>query len=204
MFITFEGIEGVGKTTHLLFVAGELEKAGKKVLVTREPGGTSIGEEIRNILLSHKNNSMTAMTELLLIFAARAQHIDTIIRPALEEGKWVLCDRFIDSTYAYQGGGRSVKDEHILALENLVVGPLSPHLTFIFDAPAETGLSRAKSRNAASDRIESQDMDFFERVRKAYHSHALRNPDRYEVVDATRSLLEVQNSILEIIKRLIR
>ncbi len=202
MFITFEGIEGVGKSTHLRFVAQLLEKAGRDVLVTREPGGTTIGDDIRNILLSHQNNDMTALTELLLMFAARAQHIDKVIQPALSEGKWVLCDRFVDSSYAYQGGGRGIPDESIAILENLVVQDLKPVLTFIFDAPVELGLKRARNRGS-SDRIEREKVEFFERAVKSYHSHATKNPERYEFIDATRSLSEIQNHLSKIIERIL-
>lgn len=220
MFISVEGIEGVGKSTHLKFIAQELEKAGIAVVQTREPGGTTIGEEIRTILLSHRREPVAPLTELLLMFAARAQHMESVVHPALKEGRWVLCDRFIDSTYAYQGGGRGISENAIAVLEKLVLNAFSPDVTFIFDAPAEVGLKRVQGRQidlskvgesqavdrqaAQLDRFEQEEMAFFERVRQTYHSHAIRNPSRYRVIDATRSLEEVQGAIMAVIMEIIK
>lgn len=202
MFITFEGIEGVGKTTHLNFMTQELQKKGISLIVTREPGGTPIGEEIRDILLAHRYERVAPMAELLLMFAARAQHVDTVIQPALKAGQWVLCDRFTDATYAYQGGGRGIIAEDIAALEQLVLGSFRPDLTIIFDAPADVGLKRIRIRGNHADRFEQEKMEFFERVRKTYLSHASQNPLRYKVIDATLSLAQVQNQVLDLIKSL--
>jgi len=196
MFITFEGIEGVGKTTHLQAIAAYLREKGNLVIVTREPGGTLMGEEIRNIILSHRNENVLPMTELLLLFAARMQHIETIIRPALLRGEWVLCDRFIDASYAYQGGGRGLSLDIIQQLEQLVVKDCVPNLTFIFDAPVAVGLSRVKKRQQTEDRIEKEKIDFFERVRQIYLQRARFNENRYCVVDAEKTLIEVEKTVL--------
>ena len=192
MLITFEGIEGVGKTTHLKWMADYLQQQDQSVVVTREPGGTPMGEEMRNIILAHRHEYVVPMTELLLMFAARAQHIETIIRPALQKNQWVLCDRFIDASYAYQGGGRGMSMDIIADLEKLVLNNCQPTLTFIFDAPVEIGLNRVKSRNQGQDRIETEQKEFFERVRQTYLQRALKNKDRYCVIDATQTLEAVQ------------
>lgn len=197
MFITFEGIEGVGKSTHLHFMAELFRKAGHSVLITREPGGTPMGEEIRDILLAHRNERVAPMTELLLMFAARAQHVDTVIAPALAAGHWVLCDRFTDATYAYQGGGRGLSMDQIEALENLVLGNFRPNYTVLLDAPAEIGLSRIKLRGA-TDRIEQEKIDFFERVRSAYLARAKIHSNRFRMIDAKIPLLEVEKLVLKL------
>lgn len=203
MFITFEGIEGVGKTTHLKWMAEQLSHAGIELLTTREPGGTPMGEEIRDILLAHRHERVTPLTELLLMFAARAQHVDTVIRPALDRGQWVLCDRFVDATYAYQGGGRGVETDLIAKLEKLVLGDFKPDLTLLFDAPIEVGLSRVSGRGGIPDRIEQEKLDFFERVRLAYKARADLDPVQYKIIDASKTLLDVQKVLLEISKNLI-
>jgi dTMP kinase len=204
MFITFEGIEGVGKTTHLLYMADQLRAVGIDVLTTREPGGTPMGEEIRDILLAHRHERVAPLTELLLMFAARAQHVDRVIRPALDAKRWVLCDRFVDATYAYQGGGRGVETDLIEKLEKLVLGDFKPDLTLLFDAPIFVGLNRVKSRGGVQDRFEQEQLDFFERVRLAYQARAHYDPERHKIIDASRSLLEVQQSVSEIIENLIQ
>jgi dTMP kinase len=203
MFITFEGIEGVGKTTHLKWVAEQLQHAGIQVLTTREPGGTPMGEEIRDILLAHRHERVAPLTELLLMFAARAQHVDTVIHPALERGNWVLCDRFVDATYAYQGGGRGVEIALISKLEKLVLGNFKPDLTLLFDAPTNIGLSRIKGRDRVQDRFEQEKLDFFERVRLAYKARADQDPRRYKIIDASKTIDEVQTVLLQITTRLI-
>ncbi len=203
MFISFEGIEGVGKTTHVKFMAEMLQQAGITVLVTREPGGTPMGEEIRNILLVHRHERVVPMTELLLMFAARAQHVDTVIRPALDRNQWVLCDRFVDASYAYQGGGRGVRMETIADLETLVLGDFKPDLTLVFDAPAMMGLQRAKGRSSHQDRFEQEKMDFFERVREVYLTRAKSDPKRCRIIDASRALIDVQKDVSSIIHELI-
>ena len=201
MFITVEGIEGVGKTTHLKTINDYLCEKGHVVVLTREPGGTPMGEEIRHIILSHRGEKVLPMTELLLLFAARMQHIETVIRPALLRGEWVLCDRFIDATYAYQGGGRGMPWDVIHQLEQLVVKDCKPDLTLIFDVPVATGLNRVKKRQQVEDRIEQEKIEFFERVRKAYLERASLNKNQYRVIDAQKTLVEVQEIVLDQIKR---
>lgn len=203
MFITFEGIEGVGKTTHLKWMAEQLSHAGIAVLTTREPGGTPMGEEIRDILLAHRHERVAPLTELLLMFAARAQHVDTVIRPALERGSWVLCDRFVDATYAYQGGGRGVEIVLIEKLEKLVLGDFKPDLTLLFDVPIELGLNRVRGRGGIPDRIEQEKRDFFERVRLAYIARANLDSKRHKIIDTSKTLADVQKMLLEITKNLI-
>ena len=159
-FITLEGSEGAGKSTNLAFIRQLLEQAGRQVIVTREPGGTPLGEQIRSLLLNHHKDAMTSDTELLLMFAARAQHIAQVIRPALSAGNYVLCDRFTDATYAYQGGGRGIDSMRIAALEAWVQGDLRPDLTIYLDVPVEIGLARAGARSNP-DRFESGEQDYF-------------------------------------------
>ncbi len=193
-FITVEGIEGVGKTTNIEFIASLLQKAGKELVLTREPGGTSLGEDVRELLLGHKHDGMSRDAELLLMFAARAEHLDKIVNPALEEGKWVLCDRFTDATYAYQGGGRGFDTAPIEILENLVQGELRPALTLLLDVSVEVGLDRAGKRSEP-DRFEKEKHDFFERVRQTYLQRAQADSQRMVVIDASQSLENVQSQI---------
>jgi dTMP kinase len=193
-FITLEGGEGVGKSTNLEFVRQHLEATGKSVTVTREPGGTPLGEQIRALLLDHRHDGMSADTELLLMFAARAQHIAQLIHPALARGQWVLCDRFTDATYAYQGGGRGIAAERIALLETWVQGALRPDLTLLLDAPVAVGMSRAGRRGMA-DRFEREELAFFERVRHSYLDQARRFPERYRVIDAGQALDAVQDQL---------
>ena len=202
IFITVEGIEGVGKSTHMSFIAERLEARGRTVVQTREPGGTPLGEGIRALLLDRTHAGMNAEAELLLIFAARAQHIETVIRPSLAAGNDVLCDRFTDATYAYQGGGRGIGIERIAVLESFVQKALRPHLTFLLDAPAELACTRAKHRSE-SDRFEAEDMAFFERVRAAYLQRAAREPGRFQIVDATQPLDAVRQQIADLVQRMI-
>jgi dTMP kinase len=182
-FITLEGIEGAGKTTQREAVADCLRAAGLDVLTTREPGGSAIAERIRALLLDPDNTGMHGDTELLLMFAARAEHLDKTIRPALEAGVWVLCDRFTDATYAYQGGGRGVARRHIALLEDLVQDGLRPDLTLLFDLPVVEGLARARGRSVP-DRFESEATRFFEAVRAEYLAIAEREPERVRIIDA--------------------
>ncbi len=193
-FITLEGSEGSGKSTNLAFIHQYLLESGIDVVLTREPGGTPVGETIRELLLDHRNNEMASDTELLLMFAARAQHLHELILPALEAGKWVLCDRFTDATYAYQGAGRGIENDRIALLEQWVQGDLRPDLTFFLDLPVEQGLARAGERSAP-DRFEREQLDFFERVRQGYLHQASRAPERYRVVDASVSLAAVQSQL---------
>jgi len=197
-FITVEGGEGAGKTTQLAFIREYLERAGYQVVLTREPGGTALGEEIRALLLGHRHDGMTPATETLLMFAARAEHLKRVIRPALAAGCWVLCDRFTDATYAYQGGGRGVSPERIAVLEDWVQGELRPDLTLLFDLPVAAGLERAGRRGAA-DRFEREKADFFERVRAAYLERAWRDPDRHRIVNAARPVETVRTEVESIL-----
>ena len=200
-FITLEGIEGVGKTTNLNYVRAKLEQRGIEVVVTREPGGTPLGEQIRELLLTPRDESIADMAELLLVFAARAQHLDSVIAPALARGAWVLCDRFTDATFAYQGGGRQLDAEPVALLETLVQGQCRPNLTLLLDLPVETGLARARARGKP-DRIEGEQQAFFERVRAAYLERARQNPERITVIDAAPPLEQVQKSIDLALERL--
>lgn len=197
-FITIEGIEGGGKSTHLALVRSLLEAAGKSVVVTREPGGTTLGEEVRELLLDHRHEGMASDAELLLMFAARAEHLHRVIRPALAEGRWVLCDRFTDATYAYQGGGRGLAEERVAALEAWTQGELRPSLTLLLDVPVAVGLERAGGR-ALADRFEQERHEFFERVRACYLRRAEHEPARFRVIDARPPLAQVQAEIREVV-----
>lgn len=194
MFITLEGSEGSGKSTNLAYIRDRLEAQGIDLIVTREPGGTPLAEAIRTLLLDQRNSAMCSDTELLLMFAARAQHLAELILPALNAGKWVLCDRFTDATYAYQGAGRGIARERIALLEQWVQGTLRPDLTLFLDLPVDLGLQRASSRGEP-DRFEREQLAFFERVRAGYLQQAAAAPQRYRVIDAARSLAEVQQQI---------
>lgn len=197
-FITLEGSEGSGKSTNLHYIHERLKQSGIDVVLTREPGGTPLGEAIRELLLDHRQQAMASDTELLLMFAARAQHLHELILPALEAGKWVLCDRFTDATYAYQGAGRGIERERIAQLEQWVQGPLRPDLTLFLDLPVAQGLARAGER-AELDRFEREAIDFFERVRQGYLAQAEAEPRRYRVVDASCPLEEVQSQLAAIL-----
>ena len=193
-FITVEGIEGVGKTTNIEFIHKWLLAAGKDVVVTREPGGTPLGEAIRGLLLDPQYTGMDSTCELQLMFAARAEHLARVIRPALEEGQWVLCDRFTDATYAYQGGGRGIDTGIIARLEALVQGGFRPDITLLLDVPVEVGLARASKRGDL-DRFEQEKVEFFERVRQAYLDMARQYTARYRVIDASQPLEQVQQQL---------
>lgn len=192
MFITFEGIEGVGKSTQLSLAVKALQQAGVTVVATREPGGTPMGEEIRDILLKHRHEVVDPLAELLLLFAARAQHLETIIRPSLKRGQWVVCDRFMDATYAYQGGGRGMSLDILQRLEKLILADFKPDLTFLLDAPSDISLQRITGRGGHPDRFEQEQQAFFERVRSMYQLRAEQDPKRFVVIDATLSLDQVQ------------
>ena len=193
-FITIEGSEGAGKSTAQTFLADKLTAQGISVLQTREPGGTPLAEAIRRNLLSVDEEAPVEMAELLLVFAARAQHLAKVIEPALEQGQWVLCDRFTDATYAYQGAGRGLSAELIGKLETLAQGDRHPDTVILLDMPPQIGLARARARGAL-DRFEQEEQAFFERVRQGYLERAAAFPDRYVVVDATQELSEVQRSL---------
>ena len=196
-FITVEGVEGAGKSTNLKFVAGLIRETGKKVLITREPGGTMLGERIRDLLLDRSEDGVAPMAELLLMFAARAQHMKEVIRPTLDRGEWVVCDRFTDSSYAYQGGGRELGAEVVRQMVQLVLGDFRPDLTILFDIDVATGLARA-TKGAQADRFESEKRAFFERARKAFLDRARENRP-YHVIDASKPIDQVQAEITEIL-----
>ena len=202
VFITFEGVEGAGKTTNIEYIAEKIKAAGHKILLTREPGGTELGEAVRELLISKDFPEMHYNTELLLMFAARAEHLQRKIIPALEQGKWVLCDRFTDATYAYQGAGRNIDQNSIQVLENLVQGTLRPDYTFLFDIDADIGLARAQSRGE-TDRFEQQHIDFFNRVRSAYLKMAEENKNRYRIVNAKFDLQTVQTQIDKLLSQIL-
>lgn len=199
-FITLEGIEGVGKTTNREYIRSLLEQSGRPCVETREPGGTPLGEALREMLLEHKHEGMSSDAELLMMFASRAEHLHKVILPALVAGENVLCDRFTEATYAYQGGGRGINDKKIAELENWVQGELRPDLTIILDAPVETGRDRA-GRRSEPDRIEKEQNDFFERVRQTYLQLANHYPHRIAVVDASIALEQVQTQIYHVMKQ---
>lgn len=199
VFITVEGTEGVGKSTNIAFIRQYLEKAGHTVVVTREPGGTQLGERIREWILSSRAGSLSATTETLLMYSARAHHIERVIQPALNAGKWVVCDRFVDATLAYQGAGRQADPKLLQHLAKAVLADLQPELTLLLDAPLDIGFGRIRNRD--KDHFEQEDRDFFERVRAEYHAIAAREPDRVEVVDAAQTPEDVQLSIRGILDR---
>jgi dTMP kinase len=201
-FVTFEGTEGVGKSTQMDNAASTLRDQGIELVVTREPGGTPMAEAIRELLLAPRDEPVNDMTELLLMFAARAQHLHSLILPQLEAGRWVLCDRFTDATFAYQGGGRGVAAETIATLETLVQGDLRPDHVILLDAPVATGMARAKNRGRL-DRFEQEQVAFFERIRRVYLDRAAAAPDRYHVVDAARSLADVSEDVSVLLKGLV-
>lgn len=202
-FITVEGGEGVGKSTQIATLRTALQARGIDVVLTREPGGTPRAERIRGLLLEATEEPMPPLAELLLVFAARADHVANLIEPALARGAWVLCDRFTDATFAYQGGGRGLDVGYIAALEQWVQRGLRPDLTLLLDAPLEIGAERAGKRNAAAgvvDRFELERRDFFERVRAAYLDRARREPDRIAVIDASGEPEQVARAILSTVE----
>ncbi len=194
LFITLEGGEGAGKSTQLDYIRRRIEAAGIPLHVTREPGGTPLAEQIRDLLLERCEEAMAADTELLLMFAARAQHLAVLIRPALARGEWVLCDRFTDATYAYQGGGRGIEPARIAVLEDWVQGDLRPDLTLLLDVPVAVGMARVGQRGEL-DRFEREQRDFFERVRAAYLARAAAEPERFRIIDAAEDVAGVQRQI---------
>jgi len=200
-FITVEGIEGVGKSTNIAFLAGLIERRGYGVVTTREPGGTPAAERIRALLLEHGSEPVPDIAEMLLFFAARSLHLSNRIRPALDRGDWVVCDRFTDASRAYQGFGRQLGLERINTLAGWVQEGLEPDLTILLDAPASVGMGRAE-RRGATDRLESEQTSFYERVREGYLSLAKAEPRRFAVIDASRTLPEVQAGIEAALARL--
>lgn len=202
LFITVEGGEGVGKSTNMAFLEGHLREQGIELVVTREPGGSLLGEDIRAMLLQLREEPVSPMAELLLIFAARAQHISECIEPALATGKWVLCDRFTDATYAYQSGGRGLDSGIVRRLESLVQGQLRPDVTLLLDAPVDIGMARARGRGEL-DRFEQEQKEFFERVRRTYRQLARESSGRYRVIDASQPLADVQRQLLKVCRDLL-
>jgi dTMP kinase len=202
LFIVLEGGEGVGKSTNLQFIQQFLQQANIPLQSTREPGGTEIAEQIRALILKKQAEPMADLTELLLMFAARAQHLTQKIQPALAQGQWLLCDRFTDATYAYQGGGRQLNKSVIEQLEQLVQNDLRPDCVILLDAPIEVGMQRAVAR-AELDRMEQENRQFHQRVRDAYLSRAAQNPQRYAVIDASQALEQVQADIQQVLEHLI-
>lgn len=201
-FITVEGIEGVGKSTNIEFLSGIIEQKGFEVLLTREPGGTPMAERIRQMLLEHGDEPLPDIAESLLFFASRSLHINNTIRPALEAGKWVVCDRFTDASRAYQGYGRKLGLDKIDLMAEWVQGDLQPDLTLLLDAPVEVGMARAEKRGGA-DRLDSEEAAFYGRVREGYLSLAAAQPERFAVIDASREIAQVQAEIAREINRLV-
>ncbi len=193
-FITVEGIEGTGKSTNLEFIAGLITERGHTVARTREPGGTPMAEQIRQLLLDHGQEPLPPIAELLLFFAARSLHLQNTILPALESGQWVLCDRFTDASRAYQGAGRELGAKRVDLLADWVLDGFEPHITLLLDAPAEIGMQRAAQRGAG-DRMDNEELAFYRRVRKAYLDLAERHPERFVVIDASQDLDSVQADI---------
>ena len=202
LFITLEGIEGAGKSTVIDFIENFFTSSGYSVVKTREPGGTAIGEQVREILLNKNNDKLTDDTELLLIFAARAQHLSEIILPNLTSNKIVLCDRFIDASYAYQGAGRGIEQSKINLLENWVMPDIKPDLTFLLDLDPKIAFERTNKRSDA-DRFESEDIHFFEKIRQYYLERAENEPERFRVINSELSLEDVQEQIKNILKDMV-
>ena len=200
-FITIDGVEGAGKSTQIKFICDYLQAKGINVVLTREPGGTDLGEKIRELLLSTQTQSMHNDSELLLMFAARNEHIHHKIMPALERGDWVLSDRFTDASYAYQGGGRGLDIERIEQLERWVLGDFAPDMTLLLDIPVEQGMSRVESRGE-KDRIELEKMDFFQRVRQAYIDRSEKYPDRIKLIDSSKEREHTSQQIQQILDSL--
>jgi dTMP kinase len=202
-FITLEGIEGVGKSTQVARLSAALTERGIEHVVTREPGGTPLAEKIRQLVLQSDGEAVPPSAELLLMFAARAVHLNNLIQPSLKAGRWVICDRFTDATYAYQGGGRGMNMEEIVRLEAMVQGTLRPDLTLLLEAPVAQSLQRARKRNAdtPTDRFETERAEFFERVAAAYRQRAELQPQRMVRIDAAQSVDTVTSSILDVLKK---
>lgn len=198
-FITIEGGEGVGKSTNLAYLHSLLEAREIAFVESREPGGTPLAEELRETLLRERDETVGSDCELLLMFAARAQHLSSLIVPALDRGEWVVCDRFTDATFAYQGGGRGLEWDRIAQLEQLVQGELRPDLTLLLDVPVEIGMARARQRGEL-DRFEQEQLGFFMRVRQAYLKRAEAEPQRFRIIDASQSLEQVQLQIGQVMQ----
>lgn len=202
-FISIEGIEGAGKSTQIDFLCQYLQHHGKTVVVTREPGGTELGEQIRSLLLTPRENGMCHDAELLLMFAARAEHIERVIRPALARGDWVLSDRFVDATFAYQGGGRGIDMARISQLADWTLCGFNTDITLLFDLPVAVGQQRVVSRQQGKDRFEREQADFFQRIRDCYLRRAAAEPQRICVIDANRDIASIQSQIVGVLERLL-
>jgi len=202
-FISIEGIEGAGKSTQLAFIQRYLTEQGKKLVVTREPGGTDLGEQIRTLLLTPTKTGMAVDTELLLMFAARTEHLEQVVKPALERGDWVLSDRFVDATFAYQGGGRGIDLQRITSLSNWALQGLQTDVTFLFDLPVELGQQRVLSRNQGIDRFEQEKVEFFQRIRESYLQRAQQEPNRIKVIDASKTIVEIELQLTTLLDKLI-
>lgn len=203
IFITVEGGEGVGKSTQLANIRSHLEGNGRDVVMTREPGGTPFAEDVRQLLLTPREEKVAPDAELLLMFAARTSHLQDLIHPALAAGKWVVSDRFTDATYAYQGGGRGLSVDRICTLEKFVQDGFRPHATLLLDAPVDVGMARARERNDVPDRFERENNEFFKRVRHVYLERAAAEPERFIIIDAAVSLDEVSASVRAALDRLL-
>jgi dTMP kinase len=201
-FISIEGGEGAGKSTSIEYIKQKLEACGIECVVTREPGGTPMAEDIRQLLLQHRDETVDPYTELLLMFASRRQHVENVIRPALAAGKWVVCDRFTDASFAYQGFGRGLDQDFISSLKNWVHGDLNPNMTLLFDLDIEIGMERVGKRSHF-DRIETEKTSFFERVRQGYLTQAKAEPQRYRIVDASQSITDVERQLDSILAPLL-
>lgn len=191
-FISIEGVEGAGKSTQMAFIQQYLQQQGKTVVVTREPGGTRLGEQIRELLLTPREEGMSHDAELLLMFAARAEHVEQVIKPALSRGDWVLCDRFVDATFAYQGGGRGIDMSRIGHIADWTLNGLQTDITLLFDLPVELGQQRVKKRNEDIDRFEQEKTAFFQRIRDCYLQRAQQEPNRIKVIDSSQSIEQIQ------------
>ncbi|MED5509173.1 MAG: dTMP kinase [Pseudomonadota bacterium] len=202
-FISIEGIEGAGKSTQLSFIRDFLETRGKRVVVSREPGGTELGEQIRELLLAPREDGMSEDAELLLMFAARAEHIHQVIKPALERGDWVLCDRFVDATFAYQGGGRGIDRNRIETISDWTLKGLETDLTLLFDLPVAVGQSRVIKRQQEKDRFEQEKAAFFEKIRDCYLQRAEAEPQRIKCIDASRDIEAIQSQLAGILTELL-
>jgi dTMP kinase len=202
-FISIEGIEGAGKSTQLAFINDYLSSKGKSLVVTREPGGTEVSEEIRDLLLKPRSQGMDVNTELLMMFAARAEHVAQKIKPAIARGDWVISDRFVDATFAYQGGGRGIDVERIQQLADWTLQGLKTDLTIVFDLSVELSQERVTSRNEGKDRFEQEKATFFERIRQSYIDRSLLEPNRVKVIDASQTIEQVQQQLTTILDKLL-
>lgn len=203
-FISIEGIEGAGKSTQLAFIQQYLQQQGINVVVTREPGGTELGEQIRHLLLTPREGGMSDDTELLLMFAARAEHIQQVIRPALKRGDWILCDRFVDATFAYQGGGRGIDTSRIQQISDWTLNDLQTDLTFLFDLPVEVGQARVNSRKGENDRFEQEKSAFFQDIRDCYLQRAQQEPHRLKVIDSSKSIDQIEAQLISILSGILK